>query len=137
MATSISDLVDAADRGEPGASDTLFATLYAELHRIARQQLQRHGWGVSLGATSLLHEAYMDLAKHDPARFPDDLRALPLLLEARADGGVVLATSHSGGSRVEGDIARLFEDARVRYLFVRNSEAGCWMARVDRAAPGA
>lgn len=71
MAPSITDLVDAADRGEPGASDALFATLYAELHRIARQQLQRHGWGVSIGATSLLHEAYMDLAKHDPARFPD------------------------------------------------------------------
>jgi len=73
----------------------------------------------------------------DPSRFPDDLRALPLLLEARGDQGVVLAAQQSGGSRVEGDVARLFEDARVRYLFVRNSEAGCWMARVDRAAPGA
>ena len=33
--TSITALVDAADRGEPGASETLFTTLYNELHRIA------------------------------------------------------------------------------------------------------
>lgn len=77
MATpSLTALVEAADRAEPGAAETLFTTLYAELHRIAKQQLNRHGWGVTLGATSLLHEAYMDLSKHDPDRFPDQQRFL-------------------------------------------------------------
>lgn len=73
----------------------------------------------------------------DPARVPEDLRTLPLLLEARGDGGVVLATAATGGAAVEGDIAALFADARVRYLFARHREAGCWIARVDRERPAA
>jgi hypothetical protein len=69
---------------------------------------------------------------YDGHEFPAELRPLPLLLEARGDQGVVLATARTGGHAVENDIARLFADPRVRYLFVRNAEAGCWMARVDR-----
>jgi RNA polymerase sigma factor (TIGR02999 family) len=87
-AVSLSALVDAADRGDDGAAETLFSTLYAELHRIARQQLQRHGWGVSLGATSLLHEAYLDLSKVDADRFPDQQRFLGYA--ARAMRGLVI-----------------------------------------------
>ncbi len=36
-----------------------------------RARSGRQGWGVSLGATSLLHEAYLDLSKRDPSAFPD------------------------------------------------------------------
>ena len=71
----------------------------------------------------------------EPTRFPDELRSLPLLLEARGDGGVVLATARSGGAGVEGDVERLLGDPAVRYLFVRHAEAGCWIARVDRERP--
>ena len=74
MEQSLSALIDATERGEPAAAESLFTTLYAELHRIARRELARQGWGVSLGATSLLHEAYLDLSKHDPERFPDQRR---------------------------------------------------------------
>ena len=74
MEQSLSALIDATERGEPAAAESLFTTLYAELHRIARRELARQGWGVSLGATSLLHEAYLDLSKHDPDRFPDQRR---------------------------------------------------------------
>ncbi|MBK8006081.1 MAG: DUF1203 domain-containing protein [Gemmatimonadetes bacterium] len=42
----------------------------------------------------------------DPARVPEDLRTLPLLLEARGDGGVVLATAATGGAAVEGTSRR-------------------------------
>ena len=71
MEQSLSALIDATERGEPAAAESLFTTLYAELHRIARRELARQGWGVSLGATSLLHEAYLDMSKRDPERFPD------------------------------------------------------------------
>ena len=74
MDTPLSDLIAAADRGEPAAAESLFTALYAELHRIARRQLARHGWGVTIGATSLLHEAYFKLSQHDPERFPDEQR---------------------------------------------------------------
>lgn len=69
--TSLSSLLQAAERRETGAAEALFTALYAELHRIARRELSRQGWNVSLGATSLLHEAYLDLSHVDGAKFPD------------------------------------------------------------------
>lgn len=98
--TSITALVDAADRGEPGASETLFTTLYNELHRIARQQLHRHGWGVTLGATSLLHEAYMDLSKQDGDRFPDQQRFLGYA--ARVMRGLIIDYARSKQAQKRG-----------------------------------
>ena len=71
MDAPLSTLIEAADRKEPGASEALFTALYSQLHRIARRELSRQGWNVSLGATSLLHEAYLDLSKVDGGKFPD------------------------------------------------------------------
>jgi RNA polymerase sigma factor (TIGR02999 family) len=67
---TLSSLVASFEQGTRGASDNLFATLYHELHRLARRELSRRG-GVSLGATTLLHEAYLDIAGRDGAAFPD------------------------------------------------------------------
>jgi RNA polymerase sigma factor (TIGR02999 family) len=60
------------ERGEhePPSSDELFATLYAELHRLAERQLRRAP-GLSLGATTLLHDAYLHLTGRDASRFAD------------------------------------------------------------------
>lgn len=71
---TIALLFAASERGEPGSGSALFAALYSELHRVAQRELSRQGWGVSLGATSLLHEAYMDLSRRDGAAFPDRSR---------------------------------------------------------------
>jgi RNA polymerase sigma factor (TIGR02999 family) len=70
-APAIAQLFAAAERGDPASASALFAALYTELHRIAQRELGRQGWGVSLGATSLLHEAYMDLSRKDGGSFPD------------------------------------------------------------------
>lgn len=48
----------------------LFALLYAELHRIAERETRRHGVK-ALGATTLLHEAYLSLRERDANLFPD------------------------------------------------------------------
>lgn len=64
-------LFASAERGDAASGSALFAALYTELHRVASRELSRHGWGVSIGATSLLHEAYLDLARRDGAAFPD------------------------------------------------------------------
>jgi RNA polymerase sigma factor (TIGR02999 family) len=69
--TALSTLVAAAEQGDRAAADTLFATLYDELHRMARRELARRGAGVTLGATTLLHEAYLDISERDRAAFPD------------------------------------------------------------------
>lgn len=98
--STLAALVEAADRGEPGAAETLFTTLYAELHRIARQQLARHGWGVSLGATSLLHEAYVDLSKQDASRFPDEQRFMGYA--ARVMRGLIIDYARSRQAQKRG-----------------------------------
>jgi RNA polymerase sigma factor (TIGR02999 family) len=72
--SAISSLIDAAERGESSAAEALFAALYSELHRVAKRELARQNAFVSLGATTLLHEAYLDMAARDGARFPDRAR---------------------------------------------------------------
>jgi RNA polymerase sigma factor (TIGR02999 family) len=67
----IADLVASAERGEPGSADRLFAALYDELHRMARRELARRGYGITLGATTLLHEAYLEISGREGTRFPD------------------------------------------------------------------
>ncbi|MEP7116522.1 MAG: ECF-type sigma factor [Acidobacteriota bacterium] len=71
---SLASLFLSADARDPVATSALFSALYTELHRIAERELRRQGWGVSLGATSLLHEAYLDLSRKDGAMFPDRQR---------------------------------------------------------------
>jgi len=69
--SALTTLVAAAEQGDRGAADALFAALYDELHRMARRELARRGAGVTLGATTLLHEAYLDISDRERAAFPD------------------------------------------------------------------
>src|SRR5262249_503785 len=41
---------------------------------MARRELARRGAGLTLGATTLLHEAYLDLSDREGAAFPDPNR---------------------------------------------------------------
>ena len=74
MESRLSSLIEAAEKGDGAATEALFSALYAELHRLAKQQLARRGQGVSLGVTELLHEAYLDIAGRGGAQFPDEAR---------------------------------------------------------------
>jgi RNA polymerase sigma factor (TIGR02999 family) len=58
------------------ASEALFAGLYRELRGLARRELARSGPGAALGVTSLLHEAYLDIAQREGMAFPDRARFL-------------------------------------------------------------
>jgi RNA polymerase sigma factor (TIGR02999 family) len=73
---SISSLIVSAEGGDASAVDALFTTLYAELHRLARRQLARDGGDLTLGTTTLLHEAYLDMAGREGTVFPDRARFL-------------------------------------------------------------
>lgn len=66
----IAGLIACADRGDAGSAEALFTTLYHELHRVARRQLRGGSAGVTLGATTLLHECYLDMSGR-AAAFPD------------------------------------------------------------------
>lgn len=64
------------DSGDRAAADALFAALYEELHGLAERQLRRKGSGLTLGVTTLLHEAYLDMSRREGAVFPDEGRFL-------------------------------------------------------------
>jgi len=68
--------------------DTLFANLYGELHRTARRELFRRGGGLTLSATTLVHEAYLGMSALESAAFPD--RARFMAYAARAMRGLVI-----------------------------------------------
>ena len=75
MPERISDLISAAEQGRAGANDALFAELYSELNRMARRELgRRSGGAVTVGTTTLLHEAYLDIAGREGPSFPDRYR---------------------------------------------------------------
>jgi len=66
----ITELLDAARDGDRGALDRVLATLYQELHSMARRQLAgQHGH--TLDATALVHEAYLKLIGRNSAQFDD------------------------------------------------------------------
>jgi RNA polymerase sigma factor (TIGR02999 family) len=85
---ALSSLIESVEGGDRAAADALFAALYSELHRLARAQLARSAGNLTLGTTTLLHEAYLDLSKHDAARFPD--RARFMAYAARAMRGLII-----------------------------------------------
>ena len=74
MDTELTALLAAADGGDGNAAQAAFALLYQELHRLARRELARRGPHLTLGATTLLHEAYLDLAGRHGPTFPDRAR---------------------------------------------------------------
>ena len=67
----ITALLKSAELGERGAADALFTALYEELHRMARRELSRRGAGVTLSATTLLHDAYLNISGREGTAFPD------------------------------------------------------------------
>ena len=71
MEPTISSLIVSAESGDQTAAAALFAALYSELHRLARRQLAAHASDMTLGTTTLLHEAYLDMAQRDGVVFPD------------------------------------------------------------------
>ena len=87
LGARVASAIRAADDGDPRAAEQLFAALYAELHRMAKRQLHRNASGSTLGATTLLHEAYLDIAARDPG-FPD--RARFFAYTARAMRGLII-----------------------------------------------
>jgi RNA polymerase sigma factor (TIGR02999 family) len=88
----------------PG-TDAMFATLYSELRRLARRERARAGPNASLGATTLLHEAYLDMSQRDALAFPDEAHFLAyaarvmrtLILEGIRESG---AQKRGGGIHI-------------------------------------
>jgi RNA polymerase sigma factor (TIGR02999 family) len=86
---TVDALITSADHGDRSAADALFDALYSELHSLASRELARqHGGPASLGATTLLHQAYVAMAERDGAIFPD--RARFMAYAARVMRGLII-----------------------------------------------
>ena len=96
---SIQALVDQATGGGAADGERLFAALYDELHRLAERQLRRNGAQLTLGATTLLHEAYLALGRSD-ASFPDRARFMGYV--ARAMRGLIIDYARRGRAQKRG-----------------------------------
>jgi ECF sigma factor len=55
--------MNAAERGDSTSADALFSARCSELRRLAKRELARQGLPISLGATTLLHQAYIEIAE--------------------------------------------------------------------------
>ena len=65
--------------------------------------------------------------------FPPELRALPLLFEAHDATGMPRERMRPQGS-LDATIAGLLARTEIARIVVRNAEAGCFIARVERTA---
>src|ERR1700730_13746746 len=59
--SSVSRLLQSIDQGDPKAASQLLPLVYDELRRLAKQKMARERPGQTLGATALVHEAYLRL----------------------------------------------------------------------------
>lgn len=64
--------------------------------------------------------------------FPPELRSLPLTLEAYGEGRWIIARERPTEHEIEQSIQRLLSTSGVRYIHIRNTEAGCYIARIER-----
>jgi RNA polymerase sigma factor (TIGR02999 family) len=88
VSSPIGQLIRNADVGDGAAADELFAALYRELHAIAERQLHRGGSELSLGTTTLLHEAYLNIRTREGVHFAS--RVQFLAYAARAMRGLMI-----------------------------------------------
>ena len=81
-------MVERADAGDAAATDALFAALYSELHRLAQAHIRNCSGPLTMGATTLLHEAYLSLNSRDSTVFPDRHRFMKYA--SRAMRGLII-----------------------------------------------
>jgi len=62
--SQITVILREVSEGREGAAGRLFSLVYDELHAIARRRLLQERKDHTLGATDLVHEAYLSLARH-------------------------------------------------------------------------
>src|SRR4051794_38239165 len=74
-----------------------------------------------------------DCGRYEGVGFPPDLRGLELTFEGVAGGPRVVALERTTGGDVEDVIERLLDLPDVDFVNVRNTEAGCFVARIDCA----
>jgi RNA polymerase sigma factor (TIGR02999 family) len=86
-------LAPITQEGDGETRQQLFTLAYDELRRIAQRELRRMGPALTLSATTLLHEVYLNLQKREGMLFPDRPRFLAYA--SRAMRGLIIDYARS------------------------------------------
>lgn len=113
---------------EPRDKELLFSTLYGELHRLARREVNRRGRMGGLGVTTVLHEAYLSIARTAGTTFVDHARFLAYA--ARVMRGLIIDDVRRRRSAKRGG---LFEITRLQTDPVDHVEDPLVLARIGDA----
>jgi RNA polymerase sigma factor (TIGR02999 family) len=100
MQSNVATLVEKSSSGDPQAASDLFLLLYDELRQLARGYVRRERFGQSIGATGLVHEAYMRLIPDAPTDWED--RTHFLAIAARAMRQVLVAHARTRSAQKRG-----------------------------------
>jgi RNA polymerase sigma factor (TIGR02999 family) len=119
---------------DPAASnDALFARLYDELHRIARREAARSGPDAVASPTTLLHEAYLDMAVRGSLVFAD--RPQFLAYAGRAMRALVIDRVRARGAlKRGGDLHITSLDTHVAEAVVQPHQLSAIGAALDDLA---
>lgn len=98
-------MMSAADRQDLPAAEALFSVLYTELHRVARRELARNQGVCSLGATTILHQAYIDMSGREGPEFPDRPRFMGYA--ARVMRGLIIDHMRSRHAQKRGGLFQI------------------------------
>jgi RNA polymerase sigma factor (TIGR02999 family) len=135
--STLSTLIAAAEHGDKAAADALFSALYSELRRLAKYELGRHGAPMSLSATTLLHQAYIEMAGNNGTSFADRKRFMGYA--ARVMRGLIIDHARSRSAQKRGgqfEITSLgaeIENAVDEHKLVQISQGLDELAKVDAA----
>lgn len=67
----VTELLHKVRNGNSAAFDRLLPLVYDRLKQIARRQLRRRGFGLTLSTTELVHETYLKMAPHPSSDWED------------------------------------------------------------------
>jgi RNA polymerase sigma factor (TIGR02999 family) len=97
------ELIARVRAGDPAARDALFAQCYPDLKRLARQRLLDAHRGPSLDTTSLVHDAYLRIARM--GGIPVSTRGHFMAYAAHAMRSIVIDLIRSRAAEVHGGAA--------------------------------
>jgi hypothetical protein len=70
--------------------------------------------------------------RYDTAALPEALRPLPLVVEGYGAAGALLVQRRVGTAAFEPVLDEVLSQPGTQYAHLRNAEAGCFIARIDR-----
>ena len=87
----------------------------------------------ALGAPGPVYIHGEECGRYEGTEMPDGLLPLPLLIEGRRHDGTVVTSQQVPGVRAHGVIEACLAEEQIDFVFLRHGEAGCHIARIDRA----